>query len=87
MYAATSEFEKERVEIVVLAGVGLLGYGERTAKQRLGLSGAAGIVVEPAQMFERESDAGVLGAERLLAEGQRALEQRFGLGVAAGPLQ
>ena len=33
-------------------------------------------------MFERESDAGVLGAERPLAEVERAPEQRFGLGVA-----
>ena len=49
------------------------------SKERLGLRVGAGGLVQLGENVERESDVGMLGAERLLADGERALQERLGL--------
>src|SRR5436190_892030 len=57
----------------------LLGNGERTPHQRLGLGQSIGSLQQLCQIAETDGDVGMLGAQALLVDGERTPHQRLGI--------
>ena len=60
-----------------------LADGKRAQIKRFGVGITADVLVEIAELVERDGNALIVGAEALLADGERALKKGLGLCVAA----